>query len=72
MISMLYPDSQTAHLFVRSRHDAYQREAELERLARPFVEARRQQRRQRLKRLRLELARVVRRFDHRGIREGSA
>ena len=59
VVTMIYPDPETARLFVRERQDAYLRDAELARLARPLAEARRHRRRQLGRQLRLRLANVV-------------
>ena len=53
---MTYPDPETARLFVRYRQDAYLRDAELARLARPLAEARRRRRRHLGRKLQLGLA----------------
>ena len=56
---MIYPDPETARLFVRYRQDAYLLDAELDRLARPLVEARRRRRRRLGRQLRLGLASFI-------------
>lgn len=66
---MLYPDPQTAQLLVRQRQAEYEHEKTLKRLARPYLERRRQQQRQRLRRLGITLARYATRSRARGISE---
>lgn len=56
---MIYPDPETARLFVRYRQDAYLLDAELARLVRPLAEARRRRRRRLGRQLRLGLARFI-------------
>jgi hypothetical protein len=55
MVTMIYPDPQTARLLVRQRQDAYESDAALARLAQPLVELRRERRRRRLGQLLLHL-----------------
>jgi hypothetical protein len=59
MSAMIYPDPQTAHLFVRQRQDGYQLEAEFARRARPLVKRRHRARRRRCTQLGLRLARFA-------------
>lgn len=59
VVTMIYPDAETARLFVRDRQDAYLLDAELARLARPLAEARRDRRRHRRRQLRLRLANLI-------------
>jgi hypothetical protein len=66
MVTMIYPDPQTAHVFVRQRQDAYELEASVARLARPLLESRRLRRRRCFKQLRLRLVRFVRRSHDSG------
>ena len=56
---MIYPDAETARLFVRDRQDAYLLDAELARLARPLAEARRERRRRLRRQLRFDVARFI-------------
>jgi hypothetical protein len=59
VVTMIYPDSETARLFVRYRQDAYLLDAELARLARPLAEARRRRRRRLGRQLLLGLANLI-------------
>ena len=59
VVTMIYPDPETARLFVRYRQDAYLLDAELARLARPLAEARRHRRRHLRRQLRLGLASFI-------------
>jgi hypothetical protein len=59
MVDMIYPDPETAHLFVRQRQDGYRLEAELVRRARPLVERRHRARRRRFTRFGIRLARFA-------------
>jgi hypothetical protein len=59
MVDVIYPDSQTAHQFVRQRQDGYRLEAELARRARPLVERRHRARRRSITQFGIRLARFA-------------